>query len=461
MASAIAILALVLGQDLRGTASIEGVVRDAQSKVGIRRAVVTLELGGADGATATAVTDDEGRFAFRELPAGDYRLTAQKAGYGGSRFGRPAIQRTRSVTLREGESAAGVLVSLDRDAVLSGMVRDAEGQPATRAIVELLASDRMDGTEKWSYARSNEVNDRGEFRIFGIPAGTYILKAHPPQTFQNPQAKGLRPVFYPSALDEESAAKIEIRAGEELSGFELQLRAARLAEVLVQVILPDGMDANRSAALSIEAENWAAYRSVSPGQWHKLSDLFPDVKPGTYTIRGVTEGASRTFGVSQTLKVEEGSEQRLILRPEPGFDVPCVVKTEGRAAQREFRIAARQSSMNTPPQWKWRQGTACVLKDVTPGALRLDVDPLGPDFYLRDLRIGDQSFLAKSGVPERLELMRRRTSHWRSSLARPALFKGSLSAGPEARLPPKWWWWPKWMDLPGAQWPPIRQASSR
>lgn len=63
---------------LNGTNTIEGVIRDAAGTV-IPNTTIRLSI--SSGATLTAVTDSNGRYAIRGLPAGNYRLRADQAGF--------------------------------------------------------------------------------------------------------------------------------------------------------------------------------------------------------------------------------------------------------------------------------------------------------------------------------------------------------------------------------------------
>ena len=80
-----------------GTGGIAGTIVLADSSRPVRRARVTL-TGGDVRVTKTAVSDDQGNFAFTDLPGGRYTLTASKPGYvnatyGQKKPGRPEIGR--------------------------------------------------------------------------------------------------------------------------------------------------------------------------------------------------------------------------------------------------------------------------------------------------------------------------------------------------------------------------------
>ena len=83
---------LELQQDARtargtiGTASIAGrIVTGETTAVPVRRATITL-LNGL-GLVLTAVTDENGAFAFTSLPAGRFTLSATKGGFLPAKFG--------------------------------------------------------------------------------------------------------------------------------------------------------------------------------------------------------------------------------------------------------------------------------------------------------------------------------------------------------------------------------------
>jgi hypothetical protein len=62
-----------------GTGRIRGRVVSADTGVPVRRAQV--RISGSDIGSKTALTDGEGRYEFRDLPAGRFNVSAQKPGY--------------------------------------------------------------------------------------------------------------------------------------------------------------------------------------------------------------------------------------------------------------------------------------------------------------------------------------------------------------------------------------------
>ena len=118
-----------------GTGSISGVVvTDETPPQPVRRAVVTL-TGAELRPSRGAISDDEGRFTIRDLPAGRFVLTAMRpsfitSAYGAKRPGRPGTP----VLLTAGQTQ-NVVVRLWRGAVVAGDVEPyaiVAGVPAHR-----------------------------------------------------------------------------------------------------------------------------------------------------------------------------------------------------------------------------------------------------------------------------------------------------------------------------------------
>ena len=115
-------------QPRRGTAHITGViVSNDTPSLPIRRAIVTLS-GDLPGGRSV-VSDDEGRFAFAQLPSGRFTITATKpaylpAVYGTNRPGRPGT----AISIADGQNQT-ITIQMARGAVVSGAVRDRNGQP--------------------------------------------------------------------------------------------------------------------------------------------------------------------------------------------------------------------------------------------------------------------------------------------------------------------------------------------
>ena len=168
-----------------GTAGLAGMVlTDDSSSQPVRRARVAI--AGADGqAVQTAYTDEAGRFSVRGLPAGRYTVTATRpsyvrAAYGAKRFDRPGTP----ITVAEGQVLSNVVLKMTRGAVISGTIVDELGQPAPGVNIQVMQF-RMSGGERMlapvpaGSALGESTDDRGAYRVFGLPPGDYLITATP------------------------------------------------------------------------------------------------------------------------------------------------------------------------------------------------------------------------------------------------------------------------------------------
>ena len=173
-----------------GTAVVAGtVVTDETPPVPARRALLTItSIAGGD--SRTTVSDDRGRFSFDALPAGRFTLTASKGGYVKSMYGATRAGGSGvALAVAEGQRTTGLLVTLVRGGVITGTLRDRRGAPvrnvrvyATRPGTQV---DLRHGLTDTDAGASAITDDRGIYRIFGLPPGDYIVLAVPAVDFND------------------------------------------------------------------------------------------------------------------------------------------------------------------------------------------------------------------------------------------------------------------------------------
>lgn len=164
-----------------GTASIAGVVVDDQERaVPVRRAIVTVAGTGLV-PSRSAITDDDGRFSIERLPAGRFTISVSRASfvtsvYGAKRPGKPGTV----VNVAAGQRVTGLNVRIWRGAVIAGVVRTEDGRPAPGMPVRVLAARAPEASLFTLDNNGTKTNDAGEFRIFGLPPGAYLVSVTPP-----------------------------------------------------------------------------------------------------------------------------------------------------------------------------------------------------------------------------------------------------------------------------------------
>jgi protocatechuate 3,4-dioxygenase beta subunit len=303
----------------RATGAISGIVvsDDAEARP-VRKARVTC-TGSGDG--RTTITDEAGHFVFSNLGPGHYTIGASKPTWVTSAYGarRPGLGGT-PVPLAGGQ-ALQLVVRMARGAVITGVLLDHDNQPAAGAQVQALHYRIADGERRLVGAGSATTDDRGGYRIFGLPAGDYYVSAtmrdlggmsagdlvltsdadvreaaaaadaahrrapEPARTV------ALAPAFYPSGTSVTQAGVVSLRAGEERSGIDFAMQLVRTARVEGTVTLPEGgvppgaeiyLIASTGAVQTAPWQPADRRKGSSPGADGTFS--FNGIPPGTYTL---------------------------------------------------------------------------------------------------------------------------------------------------------------------------------
>ena len=224
-------------QPRAGKCVLRGRVLDATSGQPIKGATVTVFSQGQQEAPIAA-TDSDGRWEIGDLPAGEYHATASKSGYANRIF-----ELGRGIQLTVARPEQTVDLTLVRGAVLSGRVTDAEGEPI--ASVQVMALKEMPvgrGIRQWRAANGTTTDDRGQFRVFGLEAGEYVLAARAdgqPPTRPDTKGNRLTPVttYYPGTTVLAEAQRLSLGEGAEYSDLAIALEVLRSVSVRGRVVV--------------------------------------------------------------------------------------------------------------------------------------------------------------------------------------------------------------------------------
>jgi protocatechuate 3,4-dioxygenase beta subunit len=240
---------VIVGPDVTipstGEASIRGAVVDPAGHP-VPHAVVEL-LGEAPRLkTRISETGDQGAYAFTSLPAGSYRVIASAPGYSMVNDGFLGVGISNSnigsgATLSGKERRSGVDVVLNPWASISGHVVDEVGEPVQGAQVALLIVRYQNGRQRLVRARPQPrtTDDRGEFRLFGINQGQYVLTVSVAETTAV-DLPGYAATYYPGTNAAAEARFVTVSPGDEVAGIHLPLATAATANVRGRIVNPEG-----------------------------------------------------------------------------------------------------------------------------------------------------------------------------------------------------------------------------
>ena len=235
----------------RGTAMIRGQIIAADNGAPIRRAQVRITSPEArEGRVST--TDQQGRFEFKELPAGRYTMTASKGGFVSLQYGqrRPTESGT-PIELGDGQTMEKIAIALPRGSVLGGRITDEFGEPVANASVSAWRYAYQGGARRMMPAGQNArdtTDDQGHYRLFGLPPGDYYVSATlrsggPEVTDPMGELSGYAATYFPGTSNVAEATRVTLAVSQENTGISFGLIATRLVRVSGQVIMSDGAPA--------------------------------------------------------------------------------------------------------------------------------------------------------------------------------------------------------------------------
>ena len=138
-----------------------------------------MRISGPDIGTKTALTDAQGRYEFRELPAGRFNVSVSKSGFVTMQYGqnRP-YEPGRPIELAEAQKMDKADVSLPRGSVLAGRVVDEFGEAVAEAEVTAMRMQFMNGKRRLTPSgRNGTTNDLGPVPDLRTAPGEYYVSA--------------------------------------------------------------------------------------------------------------------------------------------------------------------------------------------------------------------------------------------------------------------------------------------
>jgi protocatechuate 3,4-dioxygenase beta subunit len=291
------------GQQFKsGTGRIRGRIVSGETGSPVRRAQV--RLSGPEIGAKVALTDSDGRFEFRELPAGRFSMTASKTGFVNMQYGqmRP-FEQGKTIELADGQTLERADVAMPRGSVISGRIIDEFGDPVPDATVTAMRSTWSNGRRRLQPAgRTAQTNDLGQFRLFGLPPGEYYVSgsAQGGQMMQVEMAlssamgagggsgssptSGYAPTYYPGTTNGADAQRITLNAGQENQNTDFALVPVRLAKVSGVVMNSEGRPAEGTMINAVPRNADASGPLFSMGSSARTD------KNGNFTISNVPPG---------------------------------------------------------------------------------------------------------------------------------------------------------------------------
>jgi hypothetical protein len=386
----------------------------------------------------TVVSDAEGRFLFENLRSGSYRLEASRPGFVSAKYGQKGANgRETPIVIAAGQTLKDIQIALMPAGGISGRIVDRNGEPVSRAAVQALKYQYTERGRTLSVVQSVTTNDLGEYRLFWLAPGSYVVNVMPTA----PQVNQYKPdgtlagasmgsavtsrmlgdgtvaeeapvtVYYPGTAVAQEAAPVAVRAAETVSGVNITALPARVHKIRGVTLSAAGASESMSIVLILRS---SASASISPGNLRSNSN-------GTFEIGGVTSGSyflavipgalvnssnlahlpnPSEFGIVE-LEVGNSDVSNVRVMASSGFTFKGRIIREGVASQadspnnlRLIDLTPLISTMPSATTSMANDGTF-VLQNVFPGDYQVSSDVLDRSGgYVKSVRLGGQEVLA-------------------------------------------------------------------
>ncbi|MBI3874579.1 MAG: hypothetical protein HY300_01130, partial [Verrucomicrobia bacterium] len=188
----------------------------------------------------------EGRFQLNNVAAGRYRVTVLAPGY--------IVAGTPTVQLTNGQALSNVDFSLTKGGVITGKVAVDNNRAVISEPITLTPLDEtgQPARQPLTLPANFRTDDRGVYRVYGVPAGRYLLSVGRGNGPGGPGGFGgggrvgsggaqtWQRTYYPEALDVTQATPIEVAAGSEVTGIDIHLMTRATYAITGRVIDQEG-----------------------------------------------------------------------------------------------------------------------------------------------------------------------------------------------------------------------------
>lgn len=392
---------LLAGAGILGAQVVEGSVSNSVTRIGVSEVQVRLQRAmqpnrgtglpteaqqvlEAQQEPYEALTDVSGNFRIEGVKDGTYNVTWFREGFsnGGT-----------SVEVRAGDPLELQLriAPLGR---VTGRILDGKGRPVADAKLELSGSS--------AFAAQQVADENGEFAIENLGSGTYTLMAYAPDEWDPPEPvdgkkQAWAATYYPGIVHADSAGRILVPPGSEVTGLEIKLLAVPVWRVSGVVL---GADGKPVQAAGVSLSRGLGRQTNLPGITTDEDGKFGlAATDGTYRVSAQATDEETTLHAESEVLVSGKDVSEVELRLTAPFKIHGKFSYDPpRPPDSKTRTAIFLTGRAAPGTMSMLsvtvEGDTFTLPAVDPGTYTLLASEPEPPYYLASVRVSGQDGMA-------------------------------------------------------------------
>jgi hypothetical protein len=377
----------------------------------------------------STITDSGGHFELKLLDPGGYKLRVSRVGfvtyeYGQRKPGGPGA----TLTLRSGQEINDLVFRLIPAGVIAGRILDEDGEPLPSVEVSALREVYSEGKRRLSSIATVDTNDLGEYRLFGLPPGRYLVSAlslqwnrfgdnsGEPGDPVDASSQGYARMYYPGTPDAGKANTIVVASGAEIPSIEMLMRQFPVyrirGHIFNQITHRPGVGTSVLLVPKTAGHDWEFGNQQATIEKADGSFEITEILPGSYVLISCWFDEGRVYATSTAVEVGNADVEGIGVAISAGTNIKGRVIWDGRPALEKDELTVTPTPEDAPfiaPGTRVSQDNSFTLKEVGDGRYNVDVSGQSKDCYIKDVAyegssVLENGFTVTRGSPAVLEI---------------------------------------------------------
>lgn len=270
-----------------------------------------------------STTDEDGNYRITNVPPGTYDVIPASPAC-------VATEGRKSLIVGKNETVENIDIALERGGVITGKVTDADGRPVIEESIYVSVATLG---QRPFYVRHVRTDDRGIYRAYGVPAGSYKVSAgSDAYSSVGRRAAGSRQrTYHPNTADPAAATVINVSEGSEAADVDITLSGpAGTYSVRGRVIDGDTSQPVPNTRIGVHIF-WERGASSIGGVAESTKDgefKVENVAPGKYALHSEPPAGSDWYSEAVNFEVIDRDVEGLLIKTFRGASASGVVILE-------------------------------------------------------------------------------------------------------------------------------------